>query len=90
MHKPECSAMTTFGEKWSPSDMARLVARILAKKVGWLRKEGQCDGFSTSLSLFSHRACAPQKVQTERSASERTLLIGEMQSRELPLIQHRR
>lgn len=33
MHKLECSAMTAFGEKWCPSEMARLVARILAKKV---------------------------------------------------------
>uniref|UniRef100_A0A4W6D480 [histone H3]-lysine(4) N-trimethyltransferase n=1 Tax=Lates calcarifer TaxID=8187 RepID=A0A4W6D480_LATCA len=32
MHKLECSAMTAFGEKWCPSEMARLVARILAKK----------------------------------------------------------
>uniref|UniRef100_A0A3Q3XE63 [histone H3]-lysine(4) N-trimethyltransferase n=1 Tax=Mola mola TaxID=94237 RepID=A0A3Q3XE63_MOLML len=52
MHKLECSAMTAFGENWCPSDMSRLVARILAKK----------------------------KVQMERSASERILLIGEMQS----------
>ncbi|XP_047429691.1 N-lysine methyltransferase SMYD2-B [Mugil cephalus] len=32
MHKLECSAMIAFGEKWCPSDMSRLVARILAKK----------------------------------------------------------
>ncbi|XP_071335329.1 N-lysine methyltransferase SMYD2-A-like [Trachinotus anak] len=32
MHKLECSAMTAFGENWCPSEMTRLVARILAKK----------------------------------------------------------
>ncbi|XP_028252725.1 N-lysine methyltransferase SMYD2-B [Parambassis ranga] len=32
MHKLECSAMTAFGENWCPSDISRLVARILAKK----------------------------------------------------------
>ncbi|KAF7662205.1 hypothetical protein LDENG_00242760 [Lucifuga dentata] len=32
MHKLECSAMTAFGEKWCPSETARLVARILSKK----------------------------------------------------------
>ncbi|XP_038582041.1 N-lysine methyltransferase SMYD2-B [Micropterus salmoides] len=32
MHKLECSAMTAFGENWCPSEMSRLVARILAKK----------------------------------------------------------
>ncbi|KAM8846069.1 N-lysine methyltransferase SMYD2-B isoform 1-T1 [Synchiropus picturatus] len=32
MHKLECSAMTAFGEKWCPSEMSRLVARILARK----------------------------------------------------------
>ncbi|XP_070843580.1 N-lysine methyltransferase SMYD2-like [Chaetodon trifascialis] len=31
MHKLECSPMTAFGEKWCPSEMSRLVARILAK-----------------------------------------------------------
>uniref|UniRef100_A0A665TQB3 [histone H3]-lysine(4) N-trimethyltransferase n=1 Tax=Echeneis naucrates TaxID=173247 RepID=A0A665TQB3_ECHNA len=29
MHKLECSAMTAFGENWCPSEMARLVARII-------------------------------------------------------------
>ncbi|KAK2856242.1 hypothetical protein Q5P01_004977 [Channa striata] len=32
MHKLECSAMTAFQENWCPSEMARLVARIIAKK----------------------------------------------------------
>ncbi|XP_029318859.1 LOW QUALITY PROTEIN: N-lysine methyltransferase SMYD2-B [Cottoperca gobio] len=32
MHKLECSAMTAFGENWCPSEISRLVARILAKK----------------------------------------------------------
>ncbi|XP_074541368.1 N-lysine methyltransferase SMYD2-B-like [Halichoeres trimaculatus] len=32
MHKLECSAITAFAENWCPSEMARLVARILAKK----------------------------------------------------------
>ncbi|XP_078130953.1 N-lysine methyltransferase SMYD2-B isoform X2 [Sander vitreus] len=52
MHKLECSAMTAFGENWCPSEMSRLVARILAKK----------------------------KMQKERCASERILLIEEIQS----------
>ncbi|CAJ1078026.1 N-lysine methyltransferase SMYD2-B [Xyrichtys novacula] len=54
MHKLECSAMTAFGENWCPSEMARLVARILAKK----------------------------KTQKERSASEKILLIEDIQSHE--------
>lgn len=33
MHKLECSAMYVFGEKWCPSEITRLVARILTKKV---------------------------------------------------------
>ncbi|XP_041660665.1 N-lysine methyltransferase SMYD2-B [Cheilinus undulatus] len=32
MHKLECSAITAFGENWCPTEMSRLVARILAKK----------------------------------------------------------
>ncbi|XP_042082114.1 N-lysine methyltransferase SMYD2-B isoform X3 [Haplochromis burtoni] len=32
MHKLECSAMVAFGENWCPSEISRLVARILAKK----------------------------------------------------------
>ncbi|CAL9692416.1 unnamed protein product [Knipowitschia caucasica] len=32
MHKLECSAMVAFGEKWCPSEITRLVARILVKK----------------------------------------------------------
>lgn len=52
MHKLECSAITAFGENWCPSEMTRLVARILAKK----------------------------KTQKERCASERILLLDEMQS----------
>ncbi|XP_068432776.1 N-lysine methyltransferase SMYD2-like [Clinocottus analis] len=32
MHKLECSAMIAFKENWRPSEIARLVARILAKK----------------------------------------------------------
>lgn len=34
VHKLECSAMTAFGENWCPSETTRLVARILAVKVG--------------------------------------------------------
>uniref|UniRef100_A0A672HZB1 [histone H3]-lysine(4) N-trimethyltransferase n=1 Tax=Salarias fasciatus TaxID=181472 RepID=A0A672HZB1_SALFA len=52
MHKLECSAMTAFGENWCPSEMTRLVARILAKK----------------------------KTQKESCASEKILLIGDIQS----------
>lgn len=33
MHKLECSAMVAFGEKWCPSEITRLVARILAKRI---------------------------------------------------------
>lgn len=33
MHKLECSAMNAFGEQWCPSEITRLVARILTKKV---------------------------------------------------------
>lgn len=32
MHKLECSAMSAFRENWCPSEISRLVARILAKK----------------------------------------------------------
>ncbi|KAM7367916.1 hypothetical protein PAMP_014181 [Pampus punctatissimus] len=32
MHKLECSAMIAYKENWCPSEMSRLVARILAKK----------------------------------------------------------
>ncbi|XP_023256268.1 N-lysine methyltransferase SMYD2-like [Seriola lalandi dorsalis] len=32
MHKLECSAISAFGENWCPSEITRLVARILAKK----------------------------------------------------------
>ncbi|KAI3364308.1 hypothetical protein L3Q82_011106 [Scortum barcoo] len=39
MHKLECSAMTAFGENWCPSEMSRLVARILAKKK---TQKGRC------------------------------------------------
>ncbi|TNM94936.1 hypothetical protein fugu_017695 [Takifugu bimaculatus] len=52
MHKLECSAMNAFGEKWCPSEITRLVARILTKK----------------------------KMQKDRCASEKLLLLGEMQS----------
>ncbi|KAF3849860.1 hypothetical protein F7725_019579 [Dissostichus mawsoni] len=54
MHKLECSALTAFGENWCPSEISRLVARILAKK----------------------------KTQKERCASEKMLLIEEIQSHE--------
>ncbi|KAK5903558.1 hypothetical protein CgunFtcFv8_007329 [Champsocephalus gunnari] len=54
MHKLECSALTAFGENWCPSEISRLVARILAKK----------------------------KTQKEKCASEKMLLIEEIQSHE--------
>lgn len=92
MHKLECSAMTAFGENWCPSEMSRLVARILAKKVGHLLKD--------TVSFWSvvyhilwfiqtipvNHVCLPQKTQKERCVSEKILLIGEMQSRELLLL----
>ncbi|KAK7907818.1 hypothetical protein WMY93_016430 [Mugilogobius chulae] len=39
MHKLECSAMIAFGEKWCPSEISRLVARILVKKKS---QKGAC------------------------------------------------
>lgn len=51
MHKLECNAMCVFGEKWSPSETVRLVARIIARLRG----------------------------QTERSPSEKMLLLREME-----------
>ncbi len=85
MHKLECSAMTAFGENWRPSEMSRLVARILAKKVGRLIKDtGVLSG--TYCEVYGvtciHHLCFPQKMQKERCASEKILLIEEMQSRE--------
>lgn len=86
MHKLECSAMTAFRESWCPSEMSRLVARILAKKVGLLIKVAVSFVWHVprfSEVIFIHRF--PQKTQKERCASEKILLIGEMQSRELLL-----
>lgn len=90
MHKLECSAMNAFGENWCPSEMSRLVARILAKKVGHLMKDIMCfwsavwriliHSFIEVISL--NHACFPQKTQKERCVSEKILLIGDMQSRE--------
>lgn len=51
MHKLECNAMCVFGEKWSPSETVRLVARIIARLRG----------------------------QTERSPSEKLLLLRDME-----------
>lgn len=45
MHKLECSAMTAFGDKWCPTETARLMARILAKKVG---VSAPCGAFGPS------------------------------------------
>lgn len=80
MHKLECSALNVFGEKWCPSEITRLVARILAKKVG---EKPQIVSVSHPLAepLFIV-AVFPQKMQKDRCASEKLLLIGEMQSRE--------
>ncbi|KAJ7988715.1 hypothetical protein DPEC_G00312100 [Dallia pectoralis] len=52
MHKLECTAMTSYGENWCPSETVRLVARILMK----------------------------QKVTTERTQSERLLLLSEFEA----------
>lgn len=60
MHKLECSAMNLFGEKWCPSEITRLVARMLTKKVRE-RPQTCCDysGTLSELRLFkaavSHR-----------------------------------
>lgn len=75
MHKLECSAMTAFGEKWCPSEMSRLVARILAKKVGLLTKGRQFpfDMLSDSLRSFLfimpvfYRKCRKKDVRLKRS-----------------------
>lgn len=62
MHKLECSAMNVFGEKWCPSEITRLVARILTKKVRE-RPQSRSD-YSCTLSVVrlfmvavSHRKC---------------------------------
>uniref|UniRef100_A0A3Q1HYZ6 [histone H3]-lysine(4) N-trimethyltransferase n=1 Tax=Anabas testudineus TaxID=64144 RepID=A0A3Q1HYZ6_ANATE len=39
-HKLECSAMTAFRENWCPSEISRLVARILAKKKTQKERSG--------------------------------------------------
>lgn len=81
MHKLECSAMTAFEENWCPSEISRLVARILAKKVGQLRKERQCpfdllsNSFCGTLRSFLfivpvfHRKCRKKDVLLRRSCS---------------------
>lgn len=82
MHKLECSAMNVFGEKWCPSEITRLVARILTKKVSD-RPQARSDA-SVALSggTFVQGARFPQKMQKDRCVSEKLLLVGEMQSRE--------
>lgn len=49
MHKLECSAINVFREKWCPSEITRLVARILAKKVRERSQAG--SGCSCSLPV---------------------------------------
>lgn len=77
MHKLECSAMIAFKENWCPSEICRLVARILAKKVGQLIKNNVWH-----IILFIIMPLFPQKTMKERCASENILLIEEIQSRE--------
>lgn len=78
--------MTAFRENWCPSEISRLVARILAKKVGQLLKEVASVWYSLAHVCFNevismNYVCLTQKMQKERSASEKILTIGEMQSR---------
>lgn len=62
MHKLECSAMNVFGEKWCPSEITRLVARILTKKVSH-RPQTSSDysvapsGVRLFMVPVSHRKC---------------------------------
>lgn len=67
MHKLECSAMTAFKENWCPSDIARLVARILTKKVGQLKRKSLLNDTLSSrfwcLLWLSH---LPATETTER------------------------
>ncbi|KAM3603022.1 uncharacterized protein V6R79_015295 [Siganus canaliculatus] len=61
MHKLECSAMTAFGEKWCPSEMSRLVARILAKKK--MQKE---RGVSEKILLVGEMQSHMEDVDNEK------------------------
>lgn len=82
MHKLECSAMNAFGQKWCPSEITRLVARILTRKV---RENPPPPSSFLSQPLAEPWfivALFPQKMQQDRCASEKLLLVGEMQSRE--------
>lgn len=82
MHKLECSAMNVFGEKWCPSEITRLVARILTKKVSVWPQTSSDYRLLTLRGAFVHGARFPQKMQKDRCASEKLLLIEEVQSRE--------
>lgn len=78
--------MTAFGDNWCPSEISRLVARILAKKVRCLLKGIVSVWYCLAYICFSglismNYVCFTQKTQKERSVSEKILLIGEMQSR---------
>lgn len=62
MHKLECSAMNVFGEKWCPSEITRLVARILTKKVrerAQTRSDHSCTlaVLRLLMAAVSHRKC---------------------------------
>lgn len=59
MHKLECSAMTAFDENWCPSEIARLVARILTKKVGRSKRKSLFDD-----TLFSRFWCLLSATET--------------------------
>ncbi|XP_020503081.1 N-lysine methyltransferase SMYD2-B [Labrus bergylta] len=61
MHKLECSAITAFGENWCPSEMSRLVARILAKKK--TQKE-RCD--SEKILLIEEMQSHMEDVDNEK------------------------
>uniref|UniRef100_A0A8C4GV76 [histone H3]-lysine(4) N-trimethyltransferase n=1 Tax=Dicentrarchus labrax TaxID=13489 RepID=A0A8C4GV76_DICLA len=61
MHKLECSAMTAFGENWYPSEISRLVARILAKKK---TQKGRC--VSEKILLIEEMQSHVEDVDNEK------------------------
>ncbi|KAM9798324.1 LOW QUALITY PROTEIN: N-lysine methyltransferase SMYD2-B-like [Neosynchiropus ocellatus] len=71
MHKLECSAMTAFGEKWCPSEMSRLVARILAKKK---TQKGRC--LSERILLVDEMQSHVEDVDNDRREMSEADIAG--------------
>ncbi|XP_037607230.1 N-lysine methyltransferase SMYD2-like [Sebastes umbrosus] len=71
MHKLECSAMTAFGENWCPSEISRLVARILAKKK--TQKE-RC--VSEKILLIEEMQSHVEDVNNEKREMDETDVAG--------------